>query len=389
VPRHLDDIVPADVLATLRLHAAESDASASFPDDNLKALRASGLLGLVVPAEYGGAGAGLDVLVETAAELAGACMSTGMIWAMHCQQVDVLVRHGSAELREELLPRVAAGGLYLASVTTEPVKGGHLLSAQAALRDDGHRLWLDRQAPVVTGGRHADGFLITMRAGEDALPHQVSLVYADRAQLRVDTVGVWNPMGMRATDSAGLRLSGAVPPGQVVGSPGGFRTVAVESMIPLGHIGWAACWLGAARGALRDVVAELRNPDRRWALDLQSDLVRERLARIRVNLELVAGYLRQVCAEVTEARLAGRSLGDPATQIHLNTLKVAAAEMTFAAADRLVQFAGLARGYSRGSPLRLEQVFRDLRSASLNYADDRLLTAIGSQVLLDRAVRLA
>jgi acyl-CoA dehydrogenase len=57
--------------------------------------------------------------------------------------------------------------------------------------------------------------------------------------------------------------------------------------------------------------------------------------------------------------------------------------------DRLVQFAGLSRGYARNSPMPLERAFRDLRSASLNYSNDRLLTAIGSLQALDRPVRLA
>jgi acyl-CoA dehydrogenase len=311
-----------------------------------------------------------------------------MIWTMHCQQVDAVVRMGGRSLREDLLPRVAAGKAYLASITSERVKGGHLLSAHAPIRHEGDELYLERDAPVVTGGADADGFLMTMRAAEDALPHQVSLVYAAREQVDVTYTGDWDPLGMRGTHSVALRLTGRVPPSQVIGEPAGFSTVAVESMIPLAHIGWSACWLGGARGALRDVVSEIRRPGG-WAVDLDSELVRERLARVRVDLELVSGYLHQVCAEVMAARAAGRSLGDTATQIHLNVLKVAAAENTFRAVDRLVQFAGLSRGYARNSSMPLERTFRDLRSASLNYSNDRLLTAIGSLQALDRPVRLA
>ncbi|QMU78282.1 acyl-CoA/acyl-ACP dehydrogenase [Streptacidiphilus sp. PB12-B1b] len=383
---HTHEQTVAEVVAVLRRHARQVDAEARFPAEGMQALRDSGLLGLLVPRVYGGLGCGLDCLVRIAAELAGGCLSTALVWAMHCQQTDVVARHGSEELRAELLPRIAAGKEYLASVTTEAAKGGHLLTALTPLRTDDMLLRIERDAPVVTGGTAADGFLITMRAGEDAAPHEVSLVYASRDQVAVDVVGTWNPLGMRGTHSPGLKLSGGIPPGQVIGAPGEFRDIALESMIPLAHLGWSACWLGAARGLMRELVAAVR--DRSWPVDLASDLLRERLARIRVDLELVSGYLFQVCTEVRQARADGRSLGGPAEQIHLNVLKVAASELTFRAADRMMQLAGLSRGYTGDSPVPVERVFRDLRSAALNNSNDRLLIAIGALVPMDRSVRL-
>jgi acyl-CoA dehydrogenase len=57
--------------------------------------------------------------------------------------------------------------------------------------------------------------------------------------------------------------------------------------------------------------------------------------------------------------------------------------------DRMMQLAGLSGGYSGQSPIPLERVFRDLRSAALNYSNDRLWLANGTLVLLDRGVSLA
>ncbi|WP_214414791.1 acyl-CoA dehydrogenase family protein [Sphaerisporangium fuscum] len=381
--------VAAQVVPELAEHAARVDADATFPETGVKALRRSGLMGLLVPAEYGGMDGDLSDLVEVAATLASGCLSTAMIWAMHCQQIDALVRHSSPELRARLLPRIARGEVYIASVTTEPAKGGHLLTAVAPLRPADGQVELSRTAPVVTGGEHADGYLITMRAAEEAAGQEVTLVYADRCQLTRRTKGTWNPLGMRATHSVGMELSGAVPADQIVGESGGFRRVAIDSFIPTGHLGWAACWLGAARSGLSDVVRLLGSPKRPSSLDLGSDLVRERLARVRMDLELISAYLHVVRAEVLDRRRSGESLDVPAAQIHLNTLKVAAAELTFNAVHRLIQLAGMSTGYLKTSPIPLERHFRDLRSASLNYSDDRLITAIGALSLMDRAVNLA
>lgn len=377
------------VVPVLRQYANEVDASARFPVENLKALRETGLLGLLVPVAQGGLGADLADLVEVSQVLAAECLSTAMIWAMHCQQVDLVVRHAQPRLQKHLLPRIARGEVYLASVTTEPGKGGHLLTGDAPVQADGEWLRLDRQAPVVTGGTHSDGFLVTMRASPEAQPNELTLVYADREQLDPQVQGGWDALGMRGTASIRMRLTGSVPAWQIVGEPGGFRTVAIESLAPVGHIAWAACWLGAARGAFAALINLVRSPDRPGSIDVRSDLVTERLARIRVDLELVSGYLHSVRNEVLTHRRNGRTLDTPATQIHLNTLKVVAAERCFSAIDRLVQLAGLSLGYRRDSTIPLERCFRDLRSASLNYANDRLLTASGALAVLDRGVQLA
>jgi acyl-CoA dehydrogenase len=388
IRRGVSDVAQA-AQGVLRQHAAAADRAATFPVDSMRAIREFGLLGLLVPEQFGGLGGDVEELVEVSQVLAAGCLSTAMIWAMHCQQVDALVRHATPKLQEELLPRVARGEVYLASVTTEPGKGGHLLTAGASLRESGDLLMVARDAPIVSGGEYADGFLITMRAAEQAPDNQVSLVYADRAQLQLETRGQWDPLGMRATCSVGIRLQGAVPTHHLVGEPGEFRKVATESMIVAGHLGWAACWLGAARSALSDVVGLLRTPERPRSLDPRSELTAERLARARMDIELVGAYLHRVRDEVSSHRAEGRSVDTPAVQIHLNTLKVASAELTFRAVDRLVQLAGLATGYLRTSTIPLERHFRDLRSASLNYSNDRLLTATGSLAMLDRSVRPA
>ncbi|MEU1294749.1 acyl-CoA dehydrogenase family protein [Streptomyces sp. NPDC005840] len=378
----------ADVVAVLSAHAADVDARGRFPAEGFAELRRRGYLGLLVPAEYGGMGAGLAELTSLAQRFAGGCLSTAMSWAMHCQQTDLVVRHATPELRASLLPRIADGEVYLASVTTEAGKGGHLLTARDALRT-GDGLAVEREAPVVTGGLHADGFLITLRDGPDAAAHEVTLLYAGREDLKVEQTGAWRTMGMRGTDSVGLRLTGRVAPECVIGERGRFREAAADSMVPVGHLAWSACWLGAARAALAGLVRWITARGRRpGGPDAASPLVQERIARIRLDLELVSAYLGKVTEEVSRIRARGGRLDVPSVQIHLNTLKLAASELTFRAADRMVQLAGLATGYGAESPLPLERTFRDLRSAALNYSNDRLWTANGTLSWADRAVTL-
>lgn len=380
-PRRLAEAV----LPTLRDNARDVDDTAAFPVANLTALRSSGLMGLLVPAEHGGLGGGLHDLVEVADVLAGSCLSTAMIWAMHCQQVAALVAHAGPALRRDLLPRIARGEVYVGSVTTERGKGGHLLSAQEALERRDGELRVERDAPIVTGGEHADGFLITMRDLPDAPPNAVSLVYAPRSALTIRSTGEWDPMGMRGTQSLAMTLTGTVPDDHVIGPPGDFHAVAVRVFAPVGHLAWSACWLGAARGALAEVLRLIRSPAGRGQFSRDSELLRTRLARVRMELDTTAALLAQCLRDVE----TGGDIEAIPVQLRLNALKVHTSERSFAAVDTLIEVVGLRHGYLKGASLGLERAFRDLRSASLNFANDRLMLTNGSLALLDQEVHLA
>jgi acyl-CoA dehydrogenase len=82
-------------------------------------------------------------------------------------------------------------------------------------------------------------------------------------------------------------------------------------------------------------------------------------------------------------------IATPPVQLLINTLKTEAADGCFRAVDELVEMTGLQGGYLARSPLRLERAFRDLRSASLNYGNDRLRLASGSLALMDSGLRFA
>ncbi|MEV5716987.1 acyl-CoA dehydrogenase family protein [Amycolatopsis mediterranei] len=374
----------ASVLDVVREHARATDEQAAFPEAALAALRSSGLLGLLVPGEHGGMSGELTDMVRVAERIAREDLSVGLIFAMHCQQVATLVAYARPALRATLLPRIARGEVYLASVTTEAGRGGALTTSESPLTDQDGAFVLDRFAPIVTGGAYADGFLITMQVPAAGSPTEVSLVYADRAQLAVGAAGTWDPMGMRASHSLPMRIEGAVPADQVVGEHGGFRDVAMRLFAPLAHIGWAACWLGAASGALSRLVYHLRGAAGRQSYDTSSELLLTRLGRVRGRLDVVHATMARVIDLVVD----GDDLSRPRCQLLLNTLKIEAAEQTFAAVHELIELAGLRLGYLKGSALWLERVFRDLRAASLNYGNDRLLLANGRLALLDPEVRL-
>lgn len=389
--RHQDPLSAGRAAAAIaRSSAAETDRAGAFPSAGMSALRSSGLLGLLVPTEHGGYGASYSTAAEVAQILGEACLSTAMLWAMHCQQVAIVADHAPSPLRENLLRRIAAGEMLLASVTSEPIKGGHLLSALSAIEPTPEGLAIDREAPVVTGGLQADGFLITMRRSADATPSEIVLVFADRGELKLTERGSWNTMGVRGTASVPLHLSGSVSPGRLIDPEGGFRRIAVTTMIPAGHLLWAASWLGAAKGAYRELLRVLRTPDLRRGYPLNSDLYAERISRVRIDIDLVEALLLKVLAEYEQLRNTHGTRQPPfehyGLNIRLNELKVVAAERLFAAVDGILQLAGLRFGYRCLAEVGLERAFRDLRSASLMFSNDRLLVTNGKLAILDATI---
>jgi acyl-CoA dehydrogenase len=373
--------------AVLRAWAPAADRDNVFPAASVQALRESGLLGYFVPAPLGGLGGSVATYAQIAAALGEECLSTAIIWAMHGQQVAVLADHEFAG-RDEVLRRVARDGALVASVTTEVGKGGDLLHTDARITRASGALRIVRQAPLVSYGREAELFLVTMRAGEES-DHTV-LALVERTDGAIEAVGRWEALGMRGTQSVPMRFDVTIAPDRLVGTS--FRELAIRSMIPIGHVGWAAAWHGAARGLFGRVVRHLRSPTGQRHTRLDSEALRFRLASMRLSLDLVAGLLEAVCTRLDGLRGPGTALppaemedgyGDIPFTIMVNNLKVAASQLSFEVANGLIDVCGLFGGYVDRDGLGAERVFRDLRSGALMYHNDRLLRANGGLLLVE------
>ncbi|MEU8971081.1 acyl-CoA dehydrogenase family protein [Streptomyces monashensis] len=372
--------------------AREADADGDPEGRVVSRLRAHRLLGHGVPTQLGGPGGDLTELVALAHRIGGVCPGAGVLWVMHCQQVAILRDHAPEPLRGRILREVAERQLLLGSVTTEPRKGGHVLTAHAAACADGDTVAFRRAAPVVSGGRHADAFLLSLRRAPDAAPDDVLLVYADRVQSGATVLGPLDLLGMRAAGNVAMEFEGRVPAGQLIDPEGGFSRVTMRTLAPIGHLGWAACWVGAARRALGQVVGLLRA----GALT-RTDSAYHALARARARIDAAEALVLAALGE--HRRLSGKEDGDgaghrggarldsPAFQILVNNVKMTVSEEAYAAVDALLALAGLAWGYRRDSGTDLELLFRDLRAAPLMYGNDRLAGASGRLAVMDRVAQ--
>ena len=123
-------------------------------------------------------------------------------------------------------------------------------------------------------------------------------------------------------------------------------------------------------------------PRRPAPLDLGSELLLAGSRRARQQIDTVNALLGH-----TSRPSRRRGPVPPRIQLLLNALKITAAEQCYAAVDDLVAAVGLRDGYLKDSATGLEAALRDLRSAALNYSNDRLHQADGRLALLDPEVR--
>lgn len=367
---------------TLRTWACDVDDRNRFPHESIEALREHGLLTYFIPRDEN-VRPDFVTYCNIASVLAEECLSTALIWTMHSQQVAILVNHGDPE-HKQVLDEVQQTGALLASVTTEPGKGGDLLTARAPLQPEGGGVRIRRVAPIVSYAQEAAFFLVTMRAAEDRHEHDVRLVVVSRQDGGMTVTGDWNAMGARGTRSVPVTFDLVVDRNRVLTTP--FRQIAVQTLIPAAHLGWSAAWYGAARGAFRRFVGQLRQSENKSRTQLQSDLFLSRLADVRVSLDLMDSMITQAAAQIDCLRQANADVAayeSITLNISLNNVKIAVSRLAFEVLDRLLDLSGLAQGYMKNTTLEIERVFRDLRSATLMYHNDRLLGANGKLILVE------
>jgi hypothetical protein len=118
----------------LRANADHIDQSRQFPRENLTALGKSGVLGLLVPTQFGGAGAGLAEMSQVIEAQAQNCAPTAMVTLMHFCATAVIAAKASDALKQEMLPAIACGEHLSTLAFSEAGSGGHFYAPVSEVR---------------------------------------------------------------------------------------------------------------------------------------------------------------------------------------------------------------------------------------------------------------
>jgi alkylation response protein AidB-like acyl-CoA dehydrogenase len=385
--------IAADVLAP---HAAHHDATGDFPTKAIEALGHAGLLGLLVPPEYGGVGESYVTFVEVAEILARACASTAMIFVMHSNQYVMVVDHGTPEQKEAFLPPIARGEALIASATTEPETGGNAGFCVSAKERDGEAIRLTATKPVVTSANYADWIYCTTRASADAPGDELSLVVMPglKQGASVEPFGSWDCVGMRATASTGLRFDDCVVPSWHQIGPEDSAHVRATSMTLASRAGFAAVWQGIAAAAFEATVAHVRGKrhdfirrdkgasstrTERKAVS-ESETTRRQLAEMRVRM-LASRELLHAAAKLIDAYRDDIREGGSVEEVQdlLWSARIACGEAAIDVTRQGLRLCGVTG--LRAGILTLERHMRDaLTSQVMAPSEDATKLMLGAQL---------
>jgi len=359
--------------------ADEVDRAARFPRESIDALRAAELLSCAVPVELGGEGCTLTEVGAITRVIAEQCASTAMIFAMHQIQVLSLVRHAGAEPLLQLLRRVVAEQILLASATTEIGIGGDVRSSSCAVEPDGDRIALSKNAPVISYGMYADAILATARRTVDSPPSDQVLVVCRSEDLTLEPTSTWDTLGFRATCSPGFILRAQAPAEMVVDVP--YADISAQTMLPSSHVLWGHVWLGIARAATQKARKFVQSAARHKPGVVPPGAVRlvELSALIQQFTDLVTGAAQRF----DELAPGSEGLSSIGFSLAMNNLKVTASTLVVDAVGKAMLICGIS-AYREDNEYRLGRQLRDAHGAALMVNNDRILTNNAQLVLVHR-----
>ncbi len=217
-----------------------------------------GLAGLLVPVEYGGAGACHAEFAAAVERIARFCASSSVAYDVHVSvATEPILLFGSEEQKARFLPRLAAGEWVGAFALSEPGSGSDAaaLTTRAARTAGGWRI-TGAKAWITNCGA-ADVFMVLARTGE-AGSRGISAFLVEASRPGVVAERPLHKLGLRGSWTAGLVLEGVeVPEANLLGPEGGGFRVAMATL-DSGRIGISAQATGIAQGALDSATAHLR-----------------------------------------------------------------------------------------------------------------------------------
>jgi acyl-CoA dehydrogenase len=366
-------------------HAADVDKNARFPIETITALRDAGVMSALVPREFGGAGCSMSELAQLCSTLAQACGSSAMVLAMHYSQLACVARHGlQSEYFRGYLRDVVRHQYLLASMTSEVGTFGDTRSSICAVECRDGRFMLDKDATTGSYCEHADAIVVTCRRDPSAAASDQVLVLVRREDFTLKTTTTWDTLGMRGTCSPGFRLVSSGRQEQIV--PGAFADSSALTMVPYSHILWSSLWWGIAADAVARAATFVRGQARQAPGSVPPTA--QRLAEVSIQLQAMK-------QNWFSAALAFDAIGpSPGEQeqllgigwaLRLNNLKVACSEAAPQIVHRALQIVGIL-GYKNDSPFSLGRHYRDVLSASLMIANDRINAKSASMLLVFKDV---
>lgn len=234
----------------IRPKLMEWDEAQHFPVEVFKKMGELGLMGILVPEKYQGAGLTYFEYVTAIQEVSRVCGSIGLSMAAHNSLcTGHIMAFGNDEQKDIYLPKLATGEWIGAWGLTEANTGSDALRMQVVAKQDGDHWIINGAKNWITHGISGDVAVVLARTGEMNDSHGISAFIVDRGTAGFKAGKKENKLGMRASETAEMIFEDCkVHKSQVLGNVGdGF--IQAMKVLDGGRISIAALSLGIAKGA--------------------------------------------------------------------------------------------------------------------------------------------
>ena len=232
-------------------HVMEWDESSRFPSEILPKLAEMGLLGVIFPEEYGGAGLGYIESATVIEELARVDGSVGLFVAAHnslCS--NHIYKFGSEEQKRKYLVPLAHGNKLGAWSLTEPEAGSDAGGTRTTAVRDSKGWILNGSKTFTTNGTYADICVAMAVTDKSKDSHGISAFILEKGTPGFRPGKKENKLGMRASDTSEVIFTDCRIPGENLLGPEGEGFISSLKILDGGRISIAALGLGMAQGAL-------------------------------------------------------------------------------------------------------------------------------------------
>ncbi len=360
------------------------DKEGTYPQDLFEAFRDAGLLGLCLPTEYGGSGAGILGLAIAIEEVAKYSNSAALMLLLTRLPTGPVMIAGTEAQKARYLPGIADGSLRAAFGLSEPQAGSDVMGMRTkgvpeggAGRGAGSGWILNGTKCWMSGVREADWYTVFAKTSGDPASRSHDSITAFIVERTWDGVEVGrtdHKMGVKGVDTGELLLNDVhVPAENVIGEVGGFRLamLGLNAMRPI----VAARGIGLAEGALMYAAeyVQQRAAFGKTIADFQG--IQWEIAKCAVDIEAAR------LLTYRSAVMADRGQYTKEFVPYLSMAKYHATEMAVRASSLAVQLLGAA-GYMEDHPT--EQWYRDAKQLTIVEGTSQVQLGLIARGVLDR-----
>ncbi len=347
------------------------DEEQLFPREVFSKLGELGLMGILVPEEFGGAGLGYHEYVAAIEEITIWDPAIGLSLAAHNSLcVNHILSFGSSEQKKRWLPKLASGEWIGAWGLTEPNTGSDAGNMMTTAVKDGDNWVLNGSKNFITHGNSGDIIVVMTRTGEVGDKKAMTAFVVERSNPGLKAGRKEDKLGMRASETTEVILDNCIVSSNAILGEIGDGFVQALKILDGGRISIAALGLGIAEGALKESIKYSKE--------------RHQFGKSIASFQGISFKLAEMATKVEAARQLIKNAAELKNN-HLPMTKESAMAKFYAseiavevATDAVQIFGGY--GYTKDYPV--EKYFRDSKLCTIGEGTSEIQKLVISKLLL-------